>query len=125
MKTNKSPANTTKTAVTKQVALMWDCLGLEAAINLSDIARDRTWALLKGEDPDHSHAWGSLGLWRLRAQANPQRHYEIYIIDVEPDVTVKAICEAFRKCPQQMADRVREIGHKFYSDRSTERAAIV
>jgi len=125
MKTKKNALQSTKTPAGKQVALMWDCLGLEAAVNLSDLARDRTWALLKGEDPDHSLAWCSLDLWRMRAQANPQRHYEIYIVAVEPGVTVKSICRAFEQCPQQMADRVREIGHKFYSDRSTERAVIV
>lgn len=32
------------------IALMWDCDGLEAAVNVTDIDQQRMWAVLKGED---------------------------------------------------------------------------
>jgi hypothetical protein len=99
---------------TDTIAVMWDCNGLEAAINVDDIQRQRTWAALKGQA---SIPGPSLLHWRLRAQANPQRHYEIYIISAEDGVTVEDITQAFESNPQGMADTVRRIGHCFYSDR--------
>ena len=107
------------------IALMWDCNGLEVAVNVDDINRQRTWALLKGEDATKVPAPPNLLHWQLRAQFNSQRHYEIYIITVEEGITVDDIVEAFEANPQGMADTVRRIGHKFYSDRATEPARIV
>ena len=107
------------------IALMWDCNGLEAAVNVDDINRQRTWALLKGEDASKVPAPPNLLHWQLRAQFNNQRHYEIYIITVEEGITVDDIVAAFEANPQGMADTVRRIGHKFYSDRATEPARIV
>jgi hypothetical protein len=106
------------------IALMWDCNGLEAAVNVDDLDRKRTWAVLKGENPDKVPVTPNLMMWQLRAQANSQRHYEIYIITVEDGITVDDIVQAFEDAPQQMADTVRRIGHKFYSDRATEEVRI-
>ena len=103
------------------IALMWDCNGLEAAINVSDINKKRVWAVLKGEDASKIPVEPNLMHWRLRAQANSQRHYEIYIVEVENGITVDNIVEAFEDAPQQMADTVRRIGHRFYSDRRDEK----
>jgi hypothetical protein len=105
------------------IALMWDCNGLEAAVNVDDIQRQRTWAALKGQDHKRIPA-PNLLMWRMRAQANPQRHYEIYLISVEDDVSVTDICAAFKSNPQIMADTVRRIGHRFYSDRVPEQVSI-
>lgn len=110
--------------MTGTIALMWDCNGLEAAVNVTDIDQQRMWALLKGEDASKIPAPPNLMMWRLRAQANPQRHYEIYLISAEDGITVDDICEAFRDNPQGMADTVRRIGHKFYSDRVREDVCI-
>ena len=106
------------------IALMWDCNGLEAAVNVTDIEKQRTWAVLQGRDSRQVPAPPNLMMWRLRAQANPQRHYEIYLISVEPDVTVTDICQAFESDPQNMADTVRRIGHRYYSDRARDDVAI-
>lgn len=107
------------------MALMWDCNGLEAAVNVTDIDQQRMWAMLRGEDASKVPAPPNLMHWKLRAQANSQRHYEIYIISVEDGITVDDIQVAFEDNPQGMADTVRRIGHKFYSDRITEKARIV
>lgn len=105
------------------IALMWDCDGLEAAERIDDFDKKRVWAVLKGEDPNKVRVT-NLMHWKLRAQANSQRHYEIYIISVEESITVDDIRAAFEDAPQQMADTVRRIGHKFYSDRITQKARI-
>jgi hypothetical protein len=82
------------------------------------------WATLQGKDLKGFPGEPNLMHWRLRAQANPQRHYEIYLIEVEDDIGVDDIREAFDSSPQTMADTVRRIGHKFYSDRATEDVRI-
>jgi hypothetical protein len=103
------------------IALMWDCNGLEAIVNVTDIEKRRTWALLQGQGRVPGP---NLLMWKMRAQANPQRHYEIYLIEVESDITVREICTAFRKAPQKMADTVRSIGHRVYSDRAPVKVRI-
>jgi hypothetical protein len=106
------------------IALMWDCNGLEAAVNVTDIRKQKMWATLRGQDIRQVPVEPNLMMWQLRAQANPQRHYEIYLVELDDDITVDDVCEAFEASPQTMADRVREIGHKFYSDRVTEKVRI-
>lgn len=106
----------------KTVALMWSCEGLEAAVCVTDIKQTMLLETLKTgrrqtQMPNLLH-------WRLRAQANPQRHYEIYLIGVEPDITVETIREAFESSPQHMADTVRRLGHEFYSDRASHKPRI-
>lgn len=108
------------------IAVMWDCNGLEAAVNLSDISRQRIWDTLKGRDVKDIPREPNLMHWRLRAQANLQRHYEIYLLEIEDGITVDDVCRAFNESPQEMADTVRRIGHKFYSNRlDPEKRAIV
>jgi cytidylate kinase len=103
--------------MTCKVALMWDCYGLESAVRIDDFEKQRMLAILKGEDPNKIAVPLSLTLWQLRAQANMQRYYEIYIIETTDDVSTQDIVDAFERAPQAMADRVREIGHKIYGHR--------
>ena len=96
--------------------LVWDCLGLEYSCNLTDYEKDIMWSTLKGEKP--SVRIPNLDLLILRARANPQRHYEIYTVQVEPDVSLKDIRDMFKDTPQAIVDLVRARGHRLYSDRA-------
>ena len=97
-------------------AVMWHCHGLEALARIPDPA-DTTFALLQSkkapEMPNIMH-------WRLRAQANSHRHYEIYTFSVEPGIDIDDIREMFEANPQMAADTIRRIGHQIYSDRVEE-----
>ena len=99
---------------------MWDCNGLEAVAQLPDGA-DITFALLKGEKPPEPP---NIMHWRLRAQFNPQRHYEIYVFDAVKGITADNIREMFSASPQHAADTIRSIGTVFYSDRQTTERLI-
>jgi len=101
--------------------VMWDCHGLEAVEQLPDPA-DTTFALLKGAEPPNPP---NIMHWRLRAQFNPQRHYEIYVFETVKGITKDDIVEMFEASPQHAADTIRRIGTVFYSDRRTQKAAIV
>ena len=103
-----------------QFAIMWDCHGLEAVERVPGAA-ETTFALLKGEKPPKAP---NIMHWELRARYNSQRHYEIYVITAQPDITTKDICDMFQADPQTAADTIRRIGHKFYSDQETKERAI-
>lgn len=60
----------------------------------------------------------------LRAQVNPQRHYEVYAIDCETDLDEKFWRKKWAQDPQFCADLIRERGHKLYSNRATQSAVI-
>ena len=95
--------------------LVWDCLGLEYSCNLTDYEKDIMWSALKGEEPKARIP--GLNILILRARANPQRNYEIYTVQVDPDVSLKDIQDMFKDSPQTIVDLVRARGHKLYSDR--------
>lgn len=101
-------------------AIMWDCNGLEALAQVPDPA-DATFALLKNEKPPTPP---NIHHWQLRARYNPQRHYEIYIFDSQPGIEREDIVEMFEANPQNAADTIRRLGHCYYSDRATRKAAI-
>jgi hypothetical protein len=105
-------------------AVMWDCDGLEAVASIRDFEQAKMWAILEGRAPPDVQP-PNIMMWRLRAQVNPQRNYEIYIIEGEPDVTAEDIRAAFEASPQTMADTIRRNGHQFYSNRSTKERVIV
>jgi hypothetical protein len=102
-------------------AIMWDCNGLEAVAKVPNPA-DTTFALLaKQPRPELPN----INMWELRARYNPQRNYEIYIITATPGIGEDDIRDMFEANPQGAADTIRRIGQKFYSDRRTQKAAIV
>lgn len=101
------------------IAVMWDCNGLEAVANVTEAQKKRMLSVLKGEDANRFHV-PNLAHWELRARYNPQRHYEIYLLEIEEGLTVDDIERAFADNPQNMADTVRRIGHKVYSNRLDE-----
>lgn len=100
---------------------MWDCNGLEALEQVSDPAL-ATFAVLQGTEPPRQP---NINMWRLRAQFNTQRNYEIYIVTATAEITQQDIQEMFDADPQTAADTIRRLGHKFYSDRATQARAIV
>ena len=101
--------------------VMWDCNGLEAVEQLPDPA-ETTFALLKGVEPPNPP---NIMHWRLRAQFNTQRHYEIYVFEATKGITAEDIRDMFEASPQTAADTIRGIGTVFYSDRQTQKGVIV
>ena len=98
--------------MSKTVFLMWDCYGLETAFSITDLDQQRMWATLKGEDPNKLPVPLPISALKIRAQVNPHRGYELYLVQTTDDITVDDIVKSFEDAPQQMAERVREIGHK-------------
>jgi hypothetical protein len=102
--------------------VMWDCHGLEAVGEVVDPAM-KTWAVLANkpvprEDFNIQH-------WQLRARYNSQRCYEIYAIGVDGTITQEDIRDMFETDAQYAADLIRARGERIYSDRRSQKDAIV
>ena len=102
--------------------LSWDMLGLEAAINISEIEKDATWALL--QDKPGPRLSGIVNAVMMRARMNSQRHYEVYTVTMEESITEEDIKEMFEANPQGMAELIRERGRKVYSDRIADNNGV-
>lgn len=98
-----------------RLLVVWDCLGLEYCADITEIDKKIMWQTMKGEQV--TACLPNLNHLILRARYNPQRHYEIYTVDVEQDVTADDMRVMFEASPQGMADLIRERGLKLYSDR--------
>jgi DNA-binding CsgD family transcriptional regulator len=102
--------------------VMWDCNGLEAVGEVVDPAL-KTWAVLANK-PVPREDFNVLH-WQMRARTNTQRCYEIYAIGVDGNITQEDIAEMFKTDPQYAADLIRARGEKIYSDRRSQKDAII
>ena len=107
-----------------QFVIMWDCNGLEYIGDITAYDQRMIVETLKGKQSPRRALANPYHL-RLRAQFNPQRHYEIYIVEATDGITESDIRDMFEASPQTAADTIRELGTVFYSDRATQKAAIV
>jgi len=115
---------------TTRFIAMWDMTGLECLINVSKVEeeherweKENIWRILKEENKTISPATIPLHSMIMRARYNSQRHYEIYTFDSE--LTEEDIRETFETSPQVMADAIRNVGHKFYSDRADKKTQVI
>ena len=109
---------------------MWDMFGLEALINVTKIEKEHEqwekeniFRILKEENQTLKPAHVPLQMMILRAKTNSQRHYEIYAFDSE--LSEEDIRETFETSPQIIADAIRNVGHKFYSDRANKKQQVI
>ena len=118
--------------------LSWDCNGLEACVPLHELQqryeqvdKERVWKTLASKDctdPGNSidreinRVYTSI---LFRARMNPQRHYEVYTVQTDPDISKEDMIRMFEDSPQSMADLVRERGERLYSDRARHAPKIL
>ena len=126
MATKKTGANMSK------FILFWDCYGLESCIDITedvergnDFEKESLFERIKNPDkvPQNEPVTKlnrMVHMLQLRAQFNPQRNYELYMINTTKGITDKDIFQWFSDDPQAAVDRCREIGTKLYSNRATD-----
>ena len=103
--------------------VVWDMTGLEAVVNVDELAEADTMTALKGEKG--SRLGNALSFWTMRARANNHRHYEIYIIRTTLDLTEDDLVKWFDRDPQAAADMIRDRGNKVYSDRANTKTQVI
>ena len=109
----------------------WDCEGVEF---LKEITEDHpdNWAkqhlfdtIKTSKKVEKPLSFSLTGL-KMRAMANSQRHYEIYVFTSEDDIDEDAIKDWFTADPQGFADWVRlNHSYKIWDDRATKKPLIV
>jgi hypothetical protein len=100
---------------------MWDCNGLECLFDITDLEADAMMAGLKNEKFKMPF---NLSMLMMRARTNSQRSYEIYIFEVEGEVSEDEMIEMFDNNPQYFAELIREKGNKVYSDYTSKKRVI-
>jgi len=96
--------------------LSWDQEGLDSCINATTLEQENVWATLADKQLQN-HLSQIVTMVMIRAQANPQRHYEVYTIHVSSGITEYDLREMFNNDPQGSADLIRESGTKLASYR--------
>lgn len=97
----------------KNLAIMWDQRGLEAVEEIPNPAL-MTWNVISDTPVPHKP---NLMMWQHRARFNSDRHYEIYVIGVEDDISTQDVRLLFETDAQKAVDLVRQRGFCFYSNR--------
>ena len=117
--------------------ISWDMTGLEAVVDITqDLIDGDQWEkgklfdIIKDPDkvPSNEHARKInhvVTMMRMRAMANTQRHYEIYTIHTNPDISSTMLERMFTDNPQAAADLIRERGTKLYSDRVNKKTQVL
>lgn len=103
--------------------VVWDMTGLEVVIDVNDLTSEDTMRALKGEKG--SKLGQTLFYLTQRARANNHRHYEIYSIHANTEITRQDMADMFHQNPQAAADLIRARGTKIYSDRASDKVQVI
>lgn len=96
---------------------LFDSLGFESIIDITNDEKNDTLKILKGENPDN-RASELLHMMTLRARFNPQRNPEIWVF--ESDISEKVLYEYSQEYPQQLADLIRKKGVKAFGSKGPD-----
>ena len=107
-----------------QFLIVWDQLGLECCVDVTEDQQRRMWESLQGRPVSQSRIPNYQHLL-LRARYNSQRHYEIYVVEATDGITAEDICEMFEADPQSAADTIRRLGHCIHSDRAQRDRVLI
>lgn len=93
----------------KKYLVSFDSLGVEAIIDLTEL--DEQFIFDKLHNSDATSPINSLiSRIILRAQFNPQRNPEVWIIDVNDDVAYKDVVSISKDTPREFTDFTRKNG---------------
>ena len=114
----------------KKFIAMWDNTGLEFLIDFSKHEKEvdawekkKVWNTLKELPLQETKPQIPLQAMIIRARANSQRHYEIYLFNSSEGE--KFIRDMFENEPQIIVNWIRENGYKYYSDRVKMKDVVI
>jgi len=109
-----------------QFIIWWSQDGLEGIVPIdqSRFLEDMVLALAD-EKPTYENELGQIvHMMKLRAKANSQRHYEIYLLKTV-DIDEEQLQNLFEKDPQIIVNAIREKGVKIYGIRAKAAPVII
>lgn len=86
--------------------ISWDDVGLEAVINYTDVQKKYLEKSLTSDNL--TDPYQLVQALKLRAIYNPQRHYEVYAINIEDELKKADILEWFNGAPEVFKEVIRE-----------------
>ena len=101
----------------------WDQEGIESIVPITPFEthdEENLVRLLKDEKARPNPLNHILWALKMRATANPQRHYEIYAVDCDPSLDEEFWRLQWEELPQETAELIRERGIKIHSDRAVQ-----
>jgi DNA integrity scanning protein DisA with diadenylate cyclase activity len=101
----------------------WDMTGLECVIDANELQSEDVMRALRGQKG--SKLGEALFYLTMRARANSQRHYEIYSIHTNSEISKEDLERMFEENPQNAADLIRDRGVKIYSDRANQKVQVI
>ena len=107
-----------------QFLVVWDQLGLEFCVDVTEDQQRRMWESLQGKHVSDSRI-PNINHIMLRARFNSQRHYEIYTVEATDGITADDIRDMFEASPQTAADTIRRLGHCIHSDRAERDRVLI
>ena len=107
-----------------QFLVVWDQLGLECCVDVTEDQQRRMWESLQGKRVSDSRI-PNINHIMLRARFNSQRHYEIYTVEATDGITAEDIRDMFEASPQTAADTIRRLGHCIHSDRAERDRVLI
>ena len=107
----------------KTLIVTWDMTGLESVIDANELDSEDTFNRL--QEIKSNRLGHTLFMLTMRARMNTHRHYEIYSINVDHDITPGEIKTMFEENPQGSAELIRERGFRIYSDRLNEKVQVI
>ena len=90
---------------------MWDCLGFETIIDVTEREQSAVWAKLQDKETEVSIPFNAM---MLRARFNPQRSPEIYSFN--SDVDLETLIEFSKSSPQDLVNKIRKHGKKLFGE---------
>jgi cytidylate kinase len=105
---------------TNAYLVYWCEEGLESVTPITKyehIDMENTFRVLNDQEPVRNPVNTIVQNMILRAQFNSQRHYELYAIDCDSNITKQDLEIMFNDTPQAAADLIRDRGHRLYSNR--------
>lgn len=112
-----------------QFIVMWDCNGLESIVPIDMDKLGKSGDFLAKLEGGKNAYVGEISrmLWamKLRANANTQRHYEIYSLRTSPNITQQELEKLFEDNPQSIVDLIRQKGVEIYSNRALGKPKII
>lgn len=110
------------TMTTNAYIFSWDQLGIESIIPITQYEKwdqKQLMQLIKdGSKVQPNPVRRTIHMLMMRARFNSHRHYEIYAVDCDADMSEDLWREQWETCPQETADLIRARGVKIFSDRA-------
>lgn len=113
---------------TNAYLVYWCEEGLESVVPITEyepIDAENTFRILNDQEPVRNPLNNIIQHMILRAQVNSQRHYELYAIDCDNNISKADIEQMFETDPQAAADLFRSRGHKMFCNRAIKNRVVI